>query len=84
MNNYAGFKWFTGFSHGNILKKFKTKPEPRFGALLMTSGHVGLHQALHSSNSNMADDLVQAGEQEIQEYFDAAVNVAKQAGQVIK
>lgn len=34
--------------------------------------------------SNMADDLVQAGEQEIQEYFDAAVNVAKQAGQVIK
>ena len=34
--------------------------------------------------SNMADDLVQAGEQEIQEYFDAAVNVAKQAGQVVK
>ena len=31
----------------------------------------------------MADDLVQAVEQEIQEYFDAAVNVAKQAGQVI-
>ena len=37
-----------------------------------------------SFQSNMADDLVQAGEQEIQEYFDAAVNVAKQAGQVIK
>ncbi|XP_020615086.1 inositol monophosphatase 1-like [Orbicella faveolata] len=31
----------------------------------------------------MADDLVQAGGQEIQEYFDAAVNVAKQAGQVV-
>jgi len=31
----------------------------------------------------MADDPVQAVEQEIQEYFDAAVNVAKQAGKVI-
>jgi len=41
--------------------------------------------------SNMADDLEQATreareqarEQEIQEWFDAAVDVAKQAGQVI-
>ncbi|KAL9976132.1 hypothetical protein ACROYT_G013387 [Oculina patagonica] len=31
----------------------------------------------------MADDLVQATEQEMQEYFDAAVNVARQAGQVV-
>ena len=32
----------------------------------------------------MAEDLVQAGEQEMQEFFDAAVNIAKQAGKVIK
>lgn len=53
------------------------------------TSHEGLHQAPSTKHhifptSNMADDLVQAGEQEIQEYFDAAVNVAKQAGQVIK
>ncbi|KAJ7364963.1 Inositol monophosphatase 2 [Desmophyllum pertusum] len=31
----------------------------------------------------MADDIVQAGEQEIQEYFDAVVNVAREAGKVV-
>lgn len=36
------------------------------------------------NNSNMADDIVQAGEQELQEFFDAAVNVARQAGKVLK
>ena len=32
----------------------------------------------------MADDLVETSEQEVQEYFDAAVDVARQAGKVLK
>ena len=47
------------------------------------TGHVAYIKHYSFPTSNMADDLVQADEQEIQEFFDAAVNVAKQAGQVI-
>ena len=72
-----------------IIKKFlilKPNPEPRWYVRSWRPRDMTrrLTSRTTSFQSNMADDLVQAGEQEIQEYFDAAVNVAKQAGQVIK
>ena len=88
MNNNARFEWYTGFCHGKYKKVLiSTSENPRLLGLGTSHYAYTKYYIITSSQffaSNMADDLVETSEQEMQEYFDAAVDIARQAGKVLK